>query len=105
MVGYGAIERMAEGHLLIDVRTPGEFYRASPPPRGARLIPLPDLSSRCGAWDRTIPILLVCDTGDRSWRGALQLAQQGFQNVRVLSGGLLGEGAEVKTPDRGSVRL
>lgn len=75
---------------VLDVRSPGEYFRGPSRLPGSELVPLPDLLFCCTNWDPEQPLLLVCDVGERSWRGACELAQRGFGHVSVLRGGLEG---------------
>jgi rhodanese-related sulfurtransferase len=47
--------RREDQYTLLDVRQPGEYQRSHIP--GARLIPLPDLSSRFGELDPLKPVI------------------------------------------------
>ena len=74
--------------ILLDVRSPSEFESFHIP--GAVNIPVPDLRERhreLGAGSR---IVTLCGTGQRSSLGASLLLQRGFQDVRNLSGGMMG---------------
>ncbi len=72
--------------LIYDVREPREFHRAHIPQ--ARLLPLPKLLAEPGVVPREGRVVLVCRAGRRSTRAAQALAQQGYDNVAVLAGGL-----------------
>lgn len=77
-----------EDALVIDVREPGEFSAGHV--LGAKNLPLSRLEAP-GAdllkrKDR--PVIVYCETGDRSGKAAAVLKKQGFQRVVNLSGGL-----------------
>lgn len=74
---------------VLDVREPAEFNAELGHIRGARLIPLGELSQRLGELDKTKPIIAVCRSGARSARATLMLLQSGFARVANLSGGML----------------
>ena len=75
-----------ENGLLLDVRSPAEFEKWHI--EGAQLIPLPDLRGRLDELDRSQPVLVYCKSGFRAYLACRILMQQGFSNVRNLSGGL-----------------
>jgi rhodanese-related sulfurtransferase len=71
---------VAEGALLVDVRSMGEF--AAGHIDGARNIPVGEIGSRLndfGSHDR--PIVLYCASGMRSASAASTLKRAGFQQV------------------------
>jgi rhodanese-related sulfurtransferase len=77
-----------EDALVVDVREPGEF--AAGHVLGAKNVPLARLEA-AGAElpkrkDR--PVIIYCETGDRSGRAAAALKKQGFSRVLNLSGGI-----------------
>ena len=78
-------------HKLIDVREPSEY--ANGHIKGAENVPLASLSSVAVTWNREQPIVLICHSGKRSGRGAISLAQKGFEKVASLAGGMLAWGA------------
>lgn len=87
-----AAERMEAGAVLIDVRTPAEFRSVHP--RGAKNIPLQDLSPsriqeilEAHGVDRSKPVLLICRTGLRSASAADWLATAGYR-VACVEGGV-----------------
>lgn len=81
----GIQEKIAEGAVIIDVRTPGEFASRSYPK--AINIPLDALASRLGELSKTKPIILYCASGARATQAAGILARAGFTDV-VNAGGL-----------------
>ena len=73
--------------LVIDVRETREFRRGHIPQ--ARVIPLLKLFGDISQVPKDRPVVFVCRSGRRSTRATYALANQGFENVRVLSGGIL----------------
>jgi rhodanese-related sulfurtransferase len=72
---------------LFDVRSYPEF--ASGHIRGARLMPLDEISRRLSEIDRTRPVALVCRTGKRSAQARETLTAAGFADASELAGGVL----------------
>lgn len=83
--GKQARELVAQGALLVDVRTPGEFRGGHI--EGAINVPLQELGGRLGelgAKDRAV--VVYCQSGMRS-RGAQEtLVSKGFSQVYNLGG-------------------
>jgi adenylyltransferase/sulfurtransferase len=75
-----------EAPLIIDVREAWEHNIASLP--GATLIPMNTVPARMGELDRNAEIVVYCHHGVRSWNVAAYLAQNGFANVKNLTGGI-----------------
>jgi SulP family sulfate permease len=73
--------------MLIDVREPGEFKRGRI--IQARNLPLMDLLENPSELSQDLPIVLICRSGRRSARAADMLSRKGFENLRVLRGGML----------------
>lgn len=74
---------------LIDVREPHEFSGELGHVAGAELVPLSTVVSRSGAWPKSAPILCICRSGGRSAVAGRNLIEQGFTNVKNLTGGML----------------
>lgn len=74
--------------LLVDVRPAGDFHGEWGHIRGAQSIPLEALPTRLDAFPRDQPIRLVCRTDRRSTQAGRILAQAGYSDVRVVSGGM-----------------
>jgi adenylyltransferase/sulfurtransferase len=72
--------------ILIDVREPHEYQIARIP--GAKLIPLGELPKHLGEFDRNREIVAHCKTGGRSQKAVHLLKQNGFKNVRNMTGGI-----------------
>lgn len=76
-----------EEFVLLDVRTPEEFERGHLP--RAVSMPLGSLRGRMAAeLPARLPIVTVCDLGLRAYEAALILGAAGFEDVRVLDGGM-----------------
>jgi SulP family sulfate permease len=73
--------------LVIDVREPREFKQGHIPQ--AQLLPLPQLLSDTSKLALDSEIVVVCRGGRRSTRATYALQRRGYQNVRVLQGGML----------------
>jgi len=82
----GAYEAIKNANgALVDVRTPGEF--AAGHAVDATNIPLTDLPNRTGDVPKDRPVLLICQSGQRSAMAFQQLRDLGFQNVSNVQGG------------------
>ena len=71
---------------LIDVREPHEYQIARIP--GAKLIPLGDLPKRLSELDPNAEIVAHCKSGGRSQKAVDLMKQNGFKNVRNMTGGI-----------------
>lgn len=74
--------------VVIDVRDQCEFGADGSRVSSAICVPLAELQSRAQAWDRDVPLLVVCRSGIRSRSGASILVELGFSNVVNLTDGL-----------------
>lgn len=74
--------------LLIDIREPAEH--ATGVAAGARLLPMRQLGARLGEIpnDPKQPVLLICNTQNRSQATLDALRQRGYGNVRFVQGGM-----------------
>jgi rhodanese-related sulfurtransferase len=74
--------------VLIDIREPNEH--ATGVARGAHLLPMSQLGQRLAEIpaDPNQPVLLVCNTQNRSSRTLKALRERGFGNVRFVEGGM-----------------
>lgn len=70
---------------VVDVRTPGEYARDHVP--GAVNVPLDNIRQRWTELDANKETVLYCGVAYRSYLAYRILKQQGFQNVRNMSGG------------------
>lgn len=72
--------------VFLDVRGPAEYERVRLPQ--STLIPLGKLRSRLGELPRDKPIVTFCQISLRGYEAALILKAAGFNDVRVLDGGV-----------------
>jgi rhodanese-related sulfurtransferase len=76
-----------EDALVVDVREPGEYGAGHI--LGARNVPLSRLADAADLGKRKDrPLILYCDSGDRSGKAISVLKKQGFARVVNLSGGI-----------------
>ena len=76
-----------EDALVVDVREPGEYGAGHI--LGARNVPVARLGESGDLGKRKErPLILYCDSGDRSGKAAAALKKQGFTRVVNLSGGI-----------------
>jgi rhodanese-related sulfurtransferase len=93
---------LAEGRLLLDVRTPEEYAAGHVP--DATLIPLQELEGRLdeiAAW-RERGVVAYCERGGRAEQAAQRLREAGFEDVVLLDGSMRrwrDEGRAVATGD------
>ena len=74
-------------HVLVDVRTPGEFARGHLP--GAVNIPLNEIGKRASEVPTGKPVIVVCASGNRSKSGSATLVKAGYEDVYNLQGGTM----------------
>lgn len=82
---------LAEMHAqvqLIDVRSPEEFAGPLGHIRGARLIPLEQLSAKIAELARDVPVVTVCRSGARSAQAVVLLQKAGVTQAANLAGGM-----------------
>lgn len=74
--------------VLIDIREPSEH--AGGVAAGARLLPMRQLGARLAEIpaDPNQPVLLICNTQNRSSSTLQSLRQRGYANVRFVQGGM-----------------
>lgn len=84
-----ALEELGERVEVVDVREATEFNGALGHIAGAKLIPLGQLTQRCGEISREKPVVTVCRSGARSAQAVTMLQKAGFGEVANLSGGML----------------
>jgi len=74
--------------FLLDVRQPQEYEHVNI--EGATLIPLPQLTARLSELEphRNDLIVIHCHHGGRSMQATMFLRQQGFTNVKNMTGGI-----------------
>ncbi|TAL10642.1 MAG: rhodanese [Nitrospirae bacterium] len=82
-------QKMDQGEkvVLIDVREPWEYNIAKI--EGAKLIPLGTLGTEYKNIDPNGEIVIHCKMGMRSMDATQFLLQQGFKNVKNLTGGII----------------
>jgi len=81
--------------VLVDVRDAFEVEITDLPDHGQLRIPTGEFSARFGELSTDSEIVVYCRSGGRSAWAAGILAQQGYQRVLNLAGGVLGWRAEV----------
>ena len=83
-----ALERvlMSRGDLRVK---PSEFVGDLGHVRGAKLVPLGELSARTGELSKERPVVAVCRSGGRSAQATVLLQRAGFKDVANLSGGMI----------------
>lgn len=74
---------------LVDVRERDELSGPLGHVDGVELVPLGAVAQAAAAWDRERPVILVCRSGGRSGKAALQLAALGFRKVASMRGGMM----------------
>ncbi len=81
-------EHEAGRALLIDIREPAEH--ATGVAAGARLLPMRQIGARIAEIpnDPAQPVLLICNTQNRSSATLKSLRRQGYGNVRFVQGGM-----------------
>jgi rhodanese-related sulfurtransferase len=85
----GWVAKRRDALALVDVREPPEFSDELGHIPGSQLVPIATLPQAAGSWDRDREIVVVCRSGARSERAALELANLGFRRVSNLRGGML----------------
>ena len=75
---------LEQGACVVDVRETSEYAAGHVP--GAVNIPKDRLASRLDELDRSVPVHLICASGNRSAEMADVLAAEGFDAVNVLGG-------------------
>lgn len=83
---YRKIENK-EDFVFLDVRSPGEHEQVRLP--GSVLIPLGQLRQRLNELPKEKEIVAFCKISLRGYEAALILQAAGFENVKVLDGGIL----------------
>ena len=86
---YQRLETEDEPPLLVDVRTPQEYYGGHI--KNTKLFPLGELLSNTDVIEnfKDKEIITICHSGSRSMMAAQILAQVGFKDIRNLSGGMM----------------
>ena len=74
---------VAEGAILVDVRTPKEFARGSVP--GAKNVPYAELLQRLDAFGtHDQSVIVFCESGRRAELAKVILVQQGWKEVHNM---------------------
>ena len=83
--GSDARSLVADGAMLVDVRSPGEFSGGHI--EGAISIPIQELAARVDELgDQSGPIVLYCQSGARSAMAKRLLESKGFTDVHDMGG-------------------
>lgn len=82
---------------LIDVREADELEGELGHIEGVEHVPLAEITAASAAWDRSGSLVLVCRSGGRSGKAALQLEALGFDEVASMRGGMT-EWARLRLP-------
>ena len=87
-LGTARAELEAGRVVLIDIREPAEH--ATGVAAGARLLPMRQLGARLGEIpaDPKQPVLLICNTQNRSRATLKALRERGYGHVRYVEGGM-----------------
>jgi rhodanese-related sulfurtransferase len=75
---------LAEGAVLVDVRTPQEYAEVHVP--GAVLVPLDELPGHLAEVDGAQPLYVICRSGHRSAAVCEALEPLGYDAVNVTGG-------------------
>lgn len=75
-----------EHGIFIDIRSPEQFKTGSI--AQARNIPGADLEAKAASLPKNKPLILVCDTGQKTGAAVGTLRKLGFERVVSLNGGL-----------------
>lgn len=79
-------EHEAGTALLVDIREPDEHATGVAP--GAQLLPMRQLGARLAELPRDRPVLLICNTQNRSRATLRALRERGWTNLRYVDGGM-----------------
>lgn len=77
------------GVRLVDVREPDEFTGPLGHIERSELLPLATVEATVKSWDREAPVALICRSGGRSGKAAMQMLSMGFRRVVSMRGGML----------------
>jgi glyoxylase-like metal-dependent hydrolase (beta-lactamase superfamily II)/rhodanese-related sulfurtransferase len=100
-----ALELLLQGAdvSLVDVREQDEYRGELGHIPGSILVPLSTLGTAAQAWPKQRAVVLICRSGGRSGKAALQLAAAGFKRVASLRGGMLNWHASKLPIERGYI--
>jgi rhodanese-related sulfurtransferase len=74
--------------LIVDVREPDEF--ATERVAGVKLLPISQFVARHQELPKDRPLLMLCAAGSRSTSATMYLLQNGWTDVRNVTGGMMG---------------
>lgn len=78
---------LKEGKIAVfDIREPAEH--ATGVAAGARLLPMSQIGARLAEIPKDQPVLLICNTQNRSRKVAEALWERGYTHVRYVQGGM-----------------
>ena len=85
---HARAEHEAGRAVLIDIREPDEHARGVA--KGAKLLPMRQIGARLGEipTDPNQPVLLICNTQNRSSATLKALRERGYAHVRYVDGGM-----------------
>ena len=88
---YNRLDTEDSPKILVDVRTPQEFYASSGHIKGSQLLPLGDLIANLDQLEqyKNDEVVVICHSGSRSMMAAQLLERTGFKDIRNLTGGML----------------
>ena len=77
--------------ILIDVRTPQEYYSPGGYIMNTKLMPLGELMQNVDVLEeyKDKELIMICHSGSRSMMASQLLARAGFKDVRNLTGGMM----------------
>lgn len=73
---------------LVDVREVDEYVGPLGHIETAELVPLGTVGQVAATWDRSLPVVLVCRSGGRSAKAALEMRALGFKKIASMGGGM-----------------
>ncbi len=88
-VDWVAQNAAGRGFRVVDVREPSEWVGELGHISEAELVPLATVGDAAAAWEHSQPLVVVCRSGGRSGKAAVQLEGLGFQQVASMAGGML----------------
>ena len=88
---YNRIDSDDPPKIIIDVRTPQEYYGPNGHIEGTKLIPLGDLISNLDQLEeyKDEEVVVICHSGARSMMATQLLERVGFIDIRNLTGGMM----------------
>lgn len=101
-IGNAQLQTLVDaGARLVDVRTAAEFEGGHIP--GAENVPVDQVASAMGSWDKSQPIVVYCATGSRSVSAMQTLSGAGFTKVYNLTAGIAAWDGDVSSGPAGAV--